>query len=142
MRLLNILRQKKSGTEQHMCVKLSESDECSTVTKIRSLQEQLDSVEDKINKLSNIECEDIQEVVKFFTDDNFLFVCRNLGCYGFTYNDIESICFAISNIENIDKFLEEIRNVYNREKLISQARGEAIAIKDDISAAKKELGIR
>lgn len=59
-----------------------------------------------------------------------------------TYGDIERICFAISDIENIDKFLEEVKNIHNREMLISEARGEAIAIKDAISTAKKELGIR
>lgn len=142
MGFLNLFRQKHPEDNPQVCMRLSESDECSTVTKIRALQEQLDNVEDKIKKLSSTEYTDIQEVIKFFNNDNLYSIYYSSHRINMTYGDIERICFAISDIENIDKFLEEVKNIHNREMLISEARGEAIAIKDAISAAKKELGIR
>lgn len=136
---------KKSIKKENLCVGLTESNDCKAISKLRQLQKELEETEHKIKKLQHISQVDLAEFMKFFLSDELRYVSYDLKLsHGevLSIMDIEYIQSAFRHVDNFDKFVDEIRIMYDREHLIMDERAKAAVLRNKISEIKNTLGIK
>lgn len=136
---------KKSIKKENLCVGLTEANDCQVISELRQLQKELEEVEYKIKKLQHIEQVDLVEFMKFFSSDELHYIN-----YSFRRSDerwlsmieIEYIQSAFRHIDDFDKFVDEIRVMYDREHLIKEKQATAVILRNEIAEIKNTLGIK
>lgn len=148
---LNFFRSRKSDNIQEpedRCVNLTDSFECSIVSEIRHYQNQMQDVNQRIAEIEQC-CIEITEIKKLLTSREMRMV------YSCIYNsirppqdiwlgesDTRALQFAIYSVDDVDKLCEEIKTVYNKERILSELRSEASGLSKKISELKSKLGIK
>ena len=136
---------RKSIKKENLCVGLTEANDCQLVSKLRQLQKELEDVEYKIKKLQHIEQVDLVEFMKFFLSHELAYVERSFRWSNIEHlsvRDIECIQSAFRHVDNFDKFVDEIRIMYDREHLIMDEQAKATVLRDEIAEIKNTLGIK
>lgn len=136
---------KKSIKKENLCVGLTEANDCQVISELRQLQKELEDVEDKIKRLQHIEQVDLVEFMKFFLADELHYI--NYSLYplrerSLSIIDISYIQSALRHIDNFDKFVDEIRVMYDREHLVAEKRAKAATLRNKIAEIKNTLGIK
>ncbi len=143
-----LFRKKSKEKENVSCAQLTVTSECSIISQIRQWQKELDEANNKIKQLENIEYIDVEELYKFVMSDEFMWLayehtqCRNRRPGWINVNGVYSIHKAVNQIDNLDKFFDEIRIIYDRTNLIAQENHKAAELRNKISEAKTQLGIQ
>ena len=136
---------KKSIKKENLCLGLTEANECQVISELRQLQKELGDVEYKIKKLQHIEQVDLVEFMKFFLSDELHYVNYSsspLHRRPLSMIDIEYIQSAFRHIDDFDKFVDEIRVMYDNEHLIAKEQVKAATLRNKIAEIKSTLGIK
>lgn len=136
---------KKSTEKENLCVGLTEANDCQLVSELRRLQKELEDVEYKIKKLQHIEQVDLVEFVKFFSSRELDYVARSFEWSherSLSMMDIQAIQYALSHIDDFDKFIDEMKMMYDNEHLIAKEQAKAATLRDKIAEIKSTLGIK
>ena len=136
---------KKSIKKENLCVGLTEANDCQIISELRRLQKELEEVEGKIKKLQNIEQIDLVEFMKFFSSRELDYVDRSLRWSHEKYlsmMDIQVIQQALFRIDDFDKFIDEMRMMYDNEHFIAKEQAKAAALRNEIAEIKNTLGIK
>ena len=136
---------KKSIKKENLCVGLTESNDCKAISELRQLQKELEETEHKIKKLQHISQIDLVEFMKFFLSDELRYVSYDLKLShdeALSIMDIEYIMSAFRHIDDFDKFIDEVRVMYDREHLIKEQETKTAILRNEIAAIKNTLGIK
>lgn len=136
---------KKSTEKENLCVGLTDANDCQFVSELRQLQKELEEVDDKIKKLQHIESIDLVEFMKFFLSRELDYIDRSFRWSNERYlsmMDIQSIQYALHHIDDFDKFVDEIRVMYDNEHLIAKEQAKAATLRNKIAEIKNTLGIK
>lgn len=136
---------KKSTQKENLCVGLTDTNDCQFVSELRQLQKELKETEHKIKKLQHISQVDLVEFMKFFLADELRYVSYDLKLShdeALSIMDIEYIMSAFRYVDDFDKFIDEIKVMYDREHLIKEQQAKVVILRNEIDAIKNTLGIK
>ena len=136
---------KKSIEKENLCVGLTESNDCKAVSELRQLQKELEETEHKIKTLQHISQVDLVEFMKFFLSNELRYVSYDLKLSHdkvLSIMDIEYIMSAFRYVDDFDKFVDEIKVMYDREHLIKEQQAKVVILRNEIAAIKNTLGIK
>ena len=134
----NIEQLNQGYSQNGECPAMGENGECASISKIRTLQGQLNEVESKLRELDSFEEYNCRELSKFFNSHYIrrMFSGISPGC------EVHAIIRAIqTDIDDVDVLMEEIKAILDKAQLIREKRKEAASIKRDILEEKKKLNI-
>lgn len=123
------------------CNNLSIANDCHLVSEIKNYQIKLDTIELEIKALEKLD-DNISECEALFKNNYIHYLAEEIRWNCVDHDTmVRCLCAALKDL-NLDKLIEELTTLHNKEAMIASKENEANELRNKINEVKNALGIK